>query len=309
MRIGMVGLGRMGLNMTRRLMRGGHEVVVFNRSPKPVELAVAEGAIGSESIEDLTAKLDNPKVVWVMVPAGSPTKEVLSGLEDLLGASDVIVDGGNSKWKDTIERAAALKERGIHLLDCGTSGGVWGLDLGYCLMVGGEEQAFRTVEPVFKTLAPKDGYGYMGPSGSGHFVKMIHNGIEYAMLQAYAEGFEILEKSEYSLDLAAIAKLWNQGSVIRSWLLELAEAAFDEDPRLASVAGYVEDSGEGRWTVQAAIHEAVPAPAIATALFARFYSRQDESFSAKVIAALRKQFGGHAVREAAPQEPPTGEEG
>lgn len=299
----------MGLNMTRRLLRGGHEVVVFNRNPEPIQQAVAEGAVGAQSLQGLVGELDDPKVVWVMVPAGPPVSEVIAALTNLLGPGDIVVDGGNSKWKDTIERAAVMKERGLRLLDCGTSGGVWGLDLGYCLMVGGEEQAFKAIEPVFETLAPKDGYGYMGPSGSGHFVKMIHNGIEYAMLQAYAEGFEILEKSEYSLDLAAIAKLWNQGSVIRSWLLELAEAAFDEDPRLASVAGYVEDSGEGRWTVQAAIHEAVPAPAIATALFARFYSRQDESFSAKVIAALRKQFGGHAVREAAPQEPPTGEEG
>jgi 6-phosphogluconate dehydrogenase len=309
MRLGMVGLGRMGLNMTRRLLRGGHEVVAHNRSPAPIEEAVKDGAMGAQELEDVISELKTPRAVWLMVPAGSPTQSVMDKLEGLLGKGDIIIDGGNSKWKDTIERSNALSRKGIHLLDCGTSGGVWGLELGYCLMVGGDKQAFDTIEPVFKTLAPEKGYGYMGPSGSGHFVKMIHNGIEYAMLQSYGEGFEILERSEYTLDLAKIARLWNSGSVIRSWLLELAESAFDEDPKLESIAGYVEDSGEGRWTVQAAIHESVPAPAIATALFARFYSQQDESFAAKVIAALRKQFGGHAVRDAAPQEPPAGEEG
>lgn len=309
MRLGMVGLGRMGLNMTRRLLRGGHEVVAYNRSPGPIEEAVKEGAIGATSLKEIVSNLQAPKAVWLMVPAGGVTQSAIEELGNLLGEGDIIIDGGNSKWKDTIERADALSSKGIHLIDCGTSGGVWGLELGYCLMVGGEEKAFDVIEPALKTLAPENGYGHMGPSGSGHFVKMIHNGIEYAMLQSYGEGFEILERSEYSLDLAKIAKLWNRGSVIRSWLLELAESAFDEDPKLDSIAGYVEDSGEGRWTVQAAIHESVPAPAIATALFARFYSRQDESFASKVIAALRKQFGGHAVKEAAPKEPPTGEEG
>jgi 6-phosphogluconate dehydrogenase len=309
MRLGMVGLGRMGLNMTRRLLRGGHEVVAYNRSPEPIEEAVKEGAIGATSLEELVSHLESPKAVWLMVPAGDVTQSMIDELGGLLGEGGILIDGGNSKWKDTIERADALSKKGIRLIDCGTSGGVWGLELGYCLMVGGEKKAFEALEPVFKTLAPDKGYGHMGPSGSGHFVKMIHNGIEYAMLQSYGEGFEILERSEYSLDLAKIAKLWNRGSVIRSWLLELAESAFDEDPKLESIAGYVEDSGEGRWTVQAAIHESVPAPAIATALFARFYSQQDESFASKVIAALRKQFGGHAVREAAALEPPKGEEG
>jgi 6-phosphogluconate dehydrogenase len=298
----MAGLGRMGLNMTRRLLRGGHEVVVFNRSAGPVLEAKADGAAAASDLPSLAGQLEAPRVVWIMVPSGEVTQSVLDELSGVLVSGDVIIDGGNSKWKDTIERADALAAKGIKLLDAGTSGGVWGLENGYCLMVGGDEEAYARAEPIFQTLAPEGGYARMGPSGSGHFTKMIHNGIEYAMLQAYGEGFEILQKSEYDLDLGAIAALWNKGSVVRSWLLELAERAFAQDPKLDSIAGYVEDSGEGRWTVQAAIHESVPAPAIATALFARFYSRQDESFAAKVIAALRKEFGGHPVKEAPPGE-------
>jgi 6-phosphogluconate dehydrogenase len=288
----------MGLNMTRRLLRGGHEVVVFDRAAGPVAEAKADGAVVASDLSELAGKLEPPRIVWIMVPSGEVTQSVLDELSGVLAEGDIVIDGGNSKWKDTMERAEALAAKGIKLLDAGTSGGVWGLENGYCLMVGGDKDAFAQVEPIFKTLAPEGGYEYMGPSGSGHFVKMIHNGIEYAMLQAYGEGFEILQKSEYDLDLGAIAALWNKGSVVRSWLLELAERAFAEDPKLDSIAGFVDDSGEGRWTVQAAIHESVPAPAITSALFARFYSRQDESFAAKVIAALRKQFGGHPVKEA-----------
>lgn len=303
MRLGMVGLGRMGYNMTLRLLQHGHEVVAFNRTPEKVQQAASEGAIPAASLNELVANLGSPKVVWIMVPAGAPTAAVIDDLAGLLARGDIVIDGGNSKWKETIERASMLQERGISLLDSGTSGGIWGLKNGYCLMVGGPKGAFDVVEPILRDLAPEAGYAQVGPSGAGHFVKMIHNGVEYGLLQAYGEGFEILAQSEYDLDLGAIASLWNRGSVVRSWLLELAEAAFEEDPKLTSVEGYVEDSGEGRWTVQAAIHEGVPAPAIANALFARFYSRQDDSFAAKVVAALRKQFGGHSVRES-PREPP-----
>jgi 6-phosphogluconate dehydrogenase len=293
----MVGLGKMGLNMTRRLLRGGHEVVAYNRSPEPIRKAEEEGAEGASTLEDLVKALELPRVVWVMVPAGDPTASVLSQLEGILDGGDIVVDGGNSKWKDTIERAGHLRTAGIELLDAGTSGGVWGLEAGYCLMVGGARGAFETVEPALEALAPEGGYAHVGGSGAGHFVKMIHNGIEYGIMQSYGEGFEILERSEYDLDLRSIASLWNRGSVIRSWLLELAERALEEDPRLEGVGAYVEDSGEGRWSVQAAIHEAVPAPAMAAALFARFYSRLDDSFSAKMIAALRDQFGGHGTQK------------
>lgn len=297
MQCGMIGLGRMGANMARRLVRGGHEVVVSNRSPEPVEQLEAEGAIGARSLGELLERLKSPRAIWVSLPAGEVTENTLNQLAPLLKGDDVIVESGNSFFKDTIRRAGQLKKGGLDLLDQGTSGGIWGLEIGYCLMIGGSRASFERLEPAFKTLAPPDGYLHTGPSGSGHFVKMVHNGIEYGMLQAYGEGFEILKSSDFAaLDLRAISHLWNQGSVVRSWLLELAERAFEKDPALASIRGYVEDSGEGRWTVLESIEKNVPAPVLALSLMMRFRSRQDESFGAKVIAALRNEFGGHAVK-------------
>lgn len=297
MQCGMIGLGRMGANMARRLVRGGHEVVVSNRSPEPVEQLEAEGAIGARSLGELLERLKSPRAIWVSLPAGEVTENTLNQLAPLLKGGDVIVESGNSFYKDTIRRAGQLKKSGLDLLDQGTSGGIWGLEIGYCLMIGGSRASFERLEPAFKTLAPPDGYLHTGPSGSGHFVKMVHNGIEYGMLQAYGEGFEILKSSDFAaLDLRAISHLWNQGSVVRSWLLELAERAFEKDPALASIRGYVEDSGEGRWTVLESIEKNVPAPVLALSLMMRFRSRQDESFGAKVIAALRNEFGGHAVK-------------
>jgi 6-phosphogluconate dehydrogenase len=287
----------MGANMARRLVRGGHEVVVSNRSPEPVEQLEAEGAVGARSLGELLERLKAPRAIWVSLPAGEVTENTLNQLAPLLKGGDVIVESGNSFFKDTIRRAELLKASGLNLLDQGTSGGIWGLEIGYCLMIGGSRASFERLEPAFKTLAPPDGYLYTGPSGSGHFVKMVHNGIEYGMLQAYGEGFEILKSSDFAaLDLRAISHLWNQGSVVRSWLLELAERAFEKDPALASIRGYVEDSGEGRWTVLESIEKNVPAPVLALSLMMRFRSRQDESFGAKVIAALRNEFGGHAVK-------------
>jgi 6-phosphogluconate dehydrogenase len=301
MQLGMVGLGRMGANMTTRLLRGGHAVVVYDRSPEAVARSAASGAAAASSAADLVAQLAAPKTVWIMVPSGKATDDTVHELLSLLRPGDTIVDGGNSNFRDSQARCRAAKEKGIDFVDAGTSGGVWGLENGYCLMVGGDEAAVRRVEPLFLTLAPPGGYAYVGPSGAGHFSKMVHNGIEYGMLAAYGEGFEILEKSEFRFDLHRLAELWLHGSVVRSWLLELAERAFADDPGLADIRGYVEDSGEGRWTVQAAIDENVPAPVITLSLLSRFASRQDESFSAKVIAALRNQFGGHAVKpETAP---------
>ncbi len=297
MQCGMIGLGQMGGNMARRLLRGGHDVVVSNRSHEPVEELKAEGAVGASSVKDLVEKLETPRAVWVSLPSGEVTENTLNQLKSLLTHGDVIVDSGNSFYKDTLRRGVQLKESGLDLLDQGTSSGIWGLDNGFCLMIGGERASFEYLEPAFKTLAPLEGYLYTGSSGSGHFVKMVHNGIEYGMLEAYGEGFEILKSSNFeSLDLPAIAHLWNQGSVVRSWLLELAESAFRKDPALASIRGYVEDSGEGRWTVLESLERNVPAPVLALSLMMRFRSRQDESFSAKVIAALRNEFGGHAVR-------------
>ncbi len=299
MQYGMIGLGRMGANMARRLLRGGHEGVVSNRSPGPIEELKAEGAVGARSLGELVERLPTPRAIWISLPAGAVTENTLNQLAPLLTSGDVIVDAGNSFYKDTIRRAARLKESGLDLLDQGTSGGVWGLEIGFCLMIGGSRAGFERLEPAFKTLAPPDGYLYTGPSGSGHFVKMVHNGIEYGMLEAYGEGFEILKASDFdALDLRAISHLWNQGSVVRSWLLELAERAFEKDPALASIRGYVEDSGEGRWTVLESIEKNVPAPVLALSLLMRFRSRQDESFGAKVIAALRNEFGGHAVKAA-----------
>lgn len=297
MKIGFVGLGKMGQNMVRRLLKGGHEIVAFDLSEKAVKAAREKGAIPAKSIQELVTKLKGPRAIWIMVPSGEPTKITIKSLANLLTEGDIVIDGGNSFYKDSVRRAQEFERKGIFFLDVGTSGGVWGLKFGYCLMIGGQESVFKKMEPVFKTLAPKDGYAYVGSSGAGHFVKMAHNGIEYALLQAYAEGFELMEaKKEFNLQLAQIAHLWNQGSVIRSWLLELAEDVFKKDAHLNFIRGYVEDSGEGRWTVAEAIAENVPAPIITMSLLERFRSRQKESFSAKVIAALRNLFGGHALR-------------
>ncbi len=288
MKLGMVGLGRMGANMAERLRRGDHEVIGYDRNPEVSEVG---------SLSELVDKLEAPRTAWVMVPAGDPTEQTIQELAGLLKKGDLIVDGGNSYFRDSMRRAGELEERGLLYMDAGTSGGIWGLEVGYCLMVGGSDEAFRLVEPALKALAPEDGYAHVGPAGAGHFTKMVHNGIEYAMLQSYAEGFEILEASQFDLDLHQLAALWNHGSVVRSWLLELAERAFDRDPHLSEIRGYVDDSGEGRWTVFEAINENVPAPTIAASLFARFASRQEDAFAMKVIAALRNEFGGHAVKK------------
>jgi 6-phosphogluconate dehydrogenase len=286
--IGMVGLGRMGGNMTERLRGSGHEVETYARTA-PERTA--------DSLVELATKLEQPRVVWLMIPAGDPTEHAIRNLLPLLEDGDTIVDGGNSNFRDSQRRAMEAKQKGVFFLDAGVSGGIWGLTEGYCLMVGGEEEAFAQIEPALRSLAPEGGYAHVGPSGAGHFVKMVHNGIEYGLMQAYAEGFDLLRGIDgFDLDLRQVAGLWQHGSVVRSWLLELLEAAFEEDPGLDGIRGYVEDSGEGRWTVHEAIESAIPVPAIALALFARFSSRQDESFAAKVNAALRKQFGGHAVQ-------------
>ncbi len=299
MEIGMIGLGRMGLNMSIRLIQRGHRVIGTSKSPAEVEkLAGLEGGEGVGDLKELVAGLDEPRLVWLMVPAGKVVDQVIGQLVPNLTKGDLIVDGGNSNYHDSMRRGAELARKGIGFLDAGTSGGVWGLEVDYNLMVGGAEADFRRAEPVLKDLAPENGYLHTGPVGSGHYCKMIHNGIEYGMLQAYGEGFEILARSRFHYDLKAVAGLWNHGSVIRSWLLELAALAFKDDPRLGEIRGYVEDSGEGRWTVQEAIDLNVPAPVLTLALQARFVSRQDESFSAKTIAALRNQFGGHAVKKA-----------
>jgi 6-phosphogluconate dehydrogenase len=286
MKLGMVGLGRMGGNMTKRLERDGHEVATYARS----------GGTAA-SLEELVGQLEPRRAVWLMIPAGDPTEQAVKTLTGLLEPGDIIVDGGNSNFRDSQRRAALAREHRIGYVDAGVSGGIWGLENGYCLMVGGERDDIEQLEPAFRTLAPDDGYAHVGPSGAGHFVKMVHNGIEYGLMQAYAEGFEILKASEFELDLHEIAGIWRYGSVVRSWLLELLYDAFEQEGNeLERIAGYVEDSGEGRWTIFEAINESVPAPVIASSLFARFASRQDESFGAKINAALRKQFGGHAVK-------------
>ncbi len=305
MKLAMVGLGKMGANMTERLLRDGHEVVVYDLDEaRTREVGSAEGATPVTSLAEAVDALPSPRVVWVMVPAGDPTELTIREVAKLSSEGDIVIDGGNSMFRDTTRRSAELAESGIHLLDAGTSGGVWGLEEGYCLMVGGRDEAVAHCESIFLTLAPTDGYAHVGPSGAGHFTKMVHNGIEYGLLQAYAEGFEILHASEFPLDLKKITGLWNHGSVIRSWLLELLEIAYDQEGEdLERIAGWVNDSGEGRWTVQTAIDLNVPAPVITQSLLARFRSRQDQSYSAQVIAALRNQFGGHAVHEAKPEEP------
>ncbi len=298
MQLGMVGLGRMGLNMAVRLLRRGHEVVGTARGTDAFPALEKAGGKAFPDLAGLVRALATPRTVWVMVPAGAPTQAVLDELRQSLQPGDLVVDGGNSRYTDSVARAQAFAAREIGFVDAGTSGGVWGLENGYCMMVGGTADDIARLTPVLRDLAPPDGYLHTGPAGSGHYCKMVHNGIEYGMLQAYGEGFEILARSGYTFDLAKVAHLWNQGSVVRSWLLELAERAFAKDARLESIRGYVEDSGEGRWTVQEAIDLSVPAPVLTLSLLARFASRQDQSFSAKVIAALRNEFGGHAVKKA-----------
>ena len=297
MQLAMIGLGRMGGNMVERLIKGGHQLVVWDRSADAIAKSVEDGAQAARDLEHLCASLTSPRVIWIMVPAGAPVDETIAALRPRLSKGDILIDGGNSNFHDTIRRAADLAPSGIEFIDCGTSGGIWGLANGYCLMIGATERAFATCEPIFRTLAPESGYAHVGPSGAGHYVKMIHNGIEYGMLQAYAEGYEILHASKtFDLDLHQIAAVWNHGSVVRSWLNELAERAFDKEADLASLRGFVGDSGEGRWTVQEAIDIDVPAPVITLSLLTRLRSRQPDSFSAKVIAALRNEFGGHAVQ-------------
>jgi 6-phosphogluconate dehydrogenase len=326
MQLGMVGLGRMGANMTRRLMRGSHQLVVSDRSPDTVKQLSNEGAAGSSSLEDFVAKLKPPRAVWVMVPAGAPTEETVQKLAQHMQSGDIIIDGGNSYFKDDVRRAHQLEDKGIHYVDVGTSGGVWGLERGYCMMIGGPDEAVKRLDPIFKTLAPgrgeiprtpgrekmggtaEDGYIHCGRSGSGHFVKMVHNGIEYGLMQAYAEGFDIFKNAtskelpqdlRYDLNLPDIAEVWRRGSVVSSWLLDLTAMALTESPTLAEYEGYVQDSGEGRWTIQAALDEAVPADVLSAALYVRFRSRQQHTFAEKMLSAMRQKFGGHVEAGAA----------
>jgi len=330
MQIGMIGLGRMGANMTRRLLRGGHSVVVYDLNPAAVAGLVAEGAVGSASLDELVAQLEAPRAVWLMVPSGEPTEKMVEALAGKLSAGDAIVDGGNSFFKDDVRRSRALDAKGVRYLDAGTSGGVWGLERGYCLMIGGDRTSYERLEPIFRTLAPgrgeiepsagragrkstaEEGYLYCGGAGAGHFVKMIHNGIEYGLMQAYAEGFDILKSAalervpadqRYEFDLADVAELWRRGSVVTSWLLDLSAIAFAESPELSEYAGTVEDSGEGRWTVTTAIEQAVPVDVLSAALYARFRSRQEHTFAEKVLSAMRKKFGGHVERTEKPAAP------
>ncbi len=326
MQLGMVGLGRMGANMTRRLMRGGHQLVVSDHSPDPVKQLASEGAAGSSSLEDLISKLKPPRAAWVMVPAGASTEETVQKLAQHMQSGDIIIDGGNSYFKDDVRRANEFKDKGIHYVDVGTSGGVWGLERGYCMMIGGPDEAVKRLDPIFKTLAPgrgdiprtpgrekmsgtaEDGYIHCGRSGSGHFVKMVHNGIEYGLMQAYAEGFDIFKNAtskelpqdlQYDLNLADIAEVWRRGSVVSSWLLDLTAMALTESPTLDEYEGYVQDSGEGRWTIQAALDEAVPADVLSAALYVRFRSRQQHTFAEKMLSAMRQKFGGHVEAGAA----------
>jgi 6-phosphogluconate dehydrogenase len=291
----MVGLGRMGSGLTRRLLRDGHRVVAYDRSPETIKAVATDGAEPADTLEQLRDKLAPPRTVWVMVPSGAPTQEAIDRLAGLLEPGDVLIDGGNSNFHDSVARAQALAGKGVSFLDVGTSGGVWGLKEGFCLMVGGPGDAFAHAEPVFRSLAAEGGYAHLGPSGAGHHAKMIHNGIEYGLLQAYAEGFEILHASDYDFDLAKVAELWRHGSVIRSWLLDLTASAFAKDPELAGFRGWVEDSGEGRWAVQEALDKEVPAPVINLSLIMRLRSRVEDSYAGKLISALRNEFGGHAV--------------
>jgi len=323
MQLGMVGLGKMGANMTRRLMRGGHQLVVSDLSADAVKGLVGEGAVGSSSLQDMVSRLKAPRAVWIMVPAGGPTEQTVQSLAGFMQSGDIIIDGGNSNFKDDVRRAKMLKEKGIHYMDVGTSGGVWGLERGYCMMIGGPKEAMQHLDPIFKTLAPgvgdipktpgreklggtsEEGYLHCGPSGAGHFVKMVHNGIEYGIMQAYAEGFDIFKNANskelpedirYDLNLPDVAEVWRRGSVVSSWLLDLSSIALAKSPNLSEYTGFVEDSGEGRWTIQAAIDEAVPVDVLSAALFVRFRSRQQHTFAEKMLSAMRQQFGGHAVK-------------
>lgn len=300
MQIGMIGLGKMGGNMTTRLLSGRHKVVAFDLNEDAIKSAETEGAVGARTLDELIDKLTSPRIVWVMVPAGIPTDNILNQLSELLSPGDIVIDGGNSNYKDTIRRADLMRDKQIYLVDAGTSGGVWGLTEGYCMMVGGDEEAVSRIRPILETLAPGTytGWGHVGPSGTGHYVKMIHNGIEYGMMQAYAEGFEIMKaKKEFDLDLHQVANIWRFGSVIRSWLLDLTANALADDQDLSDIKGWVADSGEGRWTVFEAVDLDIPAPVITASLQARFISRQGESYAAKLLAAMRNQFGGHAVKK------------
>jgi len=301
MELGMIGLGRMGGNMAQRLIGGGHQVVVYDPNREAVDALVNKSATGALSYADMVNRLTKPRAIWLMVPSGEPTETAITTLATELSPEDIVIDGGNSNYKDSMRRAAALAEKGIVFLDVGTSGGIWGLKEGYCLMAGGDSKAFHRLEPLFQTLAPSPvhGYGHVGPSGAGHYVKMVHNGIEYGLMQSYAEGFELMQaKQEFKLDLDSIAELWRHGSIVRSWLLDLVVAALKQDPKLESIQGYVEDSGEGRWTVQESLELSVAMPVITHSLQARFRSRQNEPFGDKLLAALRQQFGGHAIRKA-----------
>lgn len=296
MELGFIGLGKMGMNMVTRLRRDQHRVVVFDRSADLIRQAESQGCIGSTSLADVVGRLTAPRAVWIMVPSGAPTEETVQAVAALLQPGDIIIDGGNTRFHDDVRRATELRKRGIQYVDAGTSGGIWGLKIGYCLMVGGDRATVNHLAPIFKTLAPDNGWAHVGNVGAGHYVKMVHNGIEYSMMQGYAEGFELMSKSEYKLDLARIADLWMHGSVVRSWLLELAAGALKDDPKLDKLKGYVQDSGEGRWMIADAIEKDVPVPTLTTALFTRFRSRQDQSFAEKMLAALRNAFGGHAVK-------------
>ena len=298
MQIGMIGLGRMGGNMAQRLIRAGHSVAGYDRNPKNVRQAVAAGVLSAPSAPELVKQLKTPRAVWLMIPHGKPTDDTTDLLLDALAPGDIIVDGGNSRYTDSARAAERCAARGVHFLDAGVSGGVWGLEIGYCLMIGGPRPAFERLEPIFKALAPPDGYAHVGASGAGHFVKMVHNAIEYAMLQSLGEGFECLQRSEYGIDLGRVAALWQQGSVVRSWLLDLLTKALREEGNaLEHIAGYVDDSGMGRWSIAYAVENAIPIPVITQSLYERFASRQPERFSAKIVAALRQQFGGHAVKK------------